>query len=207
MCCSIASSGVSPSSVTTTRAPRPAPVSLMRAGYHRPRPPAAVRGDPARCYARSPMTLLGWLVAHHVVVDRSSASSRRGFSARRAGPAAADRERVRLAARHPVRPVPRHPPLRRLRRAQVPAPRAVEVAAPAEARAGRRGVAGAPRDDRGPSPGSTTASRAYEAFLREIRGAKRSIRIVTFVVGNDATGRALLEALAERPRRGSRSGS
>jgi len=39
---------------------------------------------------------------------------------------------------------------------------------------------------------------AYEVFLREIRGAKRSIRIVTFVVGNDATGRSLVEALIER---------
>jgi len=43
---------------------------------------------------------------------------------------------------------------------------------------------------------------AYEAFLREIRGAKASIRIVTFVVGNDVTGRTLLEALVERARAG-----
>ena len=43
---------------------------------------------------------------------------------------------------------------------------------------------------------------AYEAFLREIRGATRSIRIVTFVVASDATGRAILEALAERARAG-----
>jgi cardiolipin synthase len=40
--------------------------------------------------------------------------------------------------------------------------------------------------------------KAYEAFLREIRGAKRSIRIVTFVIGDDPTGRALLEAMTER---------
>jgi cardiolipin synthase len=39
---------------------------------------------------------------------------------------------------------------------------------------------------------------AYEAFLREIRGAKKSIRIVTFVVGDDPTGRSLMDALAER---------
>jgi cardiolipin synthase len=39
---------------------------------------------------------------------------------------------------------------------------------------------------------------AFETFLREIRAAKRSVRIVTFVVGDDVTGRALLEALVER---------
>jgi cardiolipin synthase len=44
--------------------------------------------------------------------------------------------------------------------------------------------------------------RAYEALLGEILRAKRSIRIVTFVVGNDATGIAILEALASRARDG-----
>ena len=39
---------------------------------------------------------------------------------------------------------------------------------------------------------------AYETFLREIRGAERSIHIVTFVVADDPTGCTLLEALAER---------
>jgi cardiolipin synthase len=39
---------------------------------------------------------------------------------------------------------------------------------------------------------------AYETFLREIRGAKRSIRLVTFVVADDTTGRTLVEALIER---------
>jgi cardiolipin synthase len=43
---------------------------------------------------------------------------------------------------------------------------------------------------------------AYEAFLREILAAKRSIRIVTFVVGDDATGCSLLEALAKRAAEG-----
>ena len=43
---------------------------------------------------------------------------------------------------------------------------------------------------------------AYETFLREIQGAKSSIRIVTFVVGNDVTGRALVEALIERAKAG-----
>jgi cardiolipin synthase len=40
--------------------------------------------------------------------------------------------------------------------------------------------------------------KAYEAFLREIRSARRSIRIVTFVIGDDPTGRSLLEAMTER---------
>jgi cardiolipin synthase len=39
---------------------------------------------------------------------------------------------------------------------------------------------------------------AYETFLREIQQATRSIRIVTFVVGDDTTGRALVRALIER---------
>jgi cardiolipin synthase len=43
---------------------------------------------------------------------------------------------------------------------------------------------------------------AYEAFLREILAAKRTIRIVTFVVGDDATGCSLLEALAKRAAEG-----
>jgi cardiolipin synthase len=43
---------------------------------------------------------------------------------------------------------------------------------------------------------------AYEAFHREIVGAKRTIRIVTFVVGDDATGCSLLEALAKRAEEG-----
>ncbi len=44
--------------------------------------------------------------------------------------------------------------------------------------------------------------RAYETFLNEILHAKRSIRIVTFVIGNDETGRSLLEALARRAQEG-----
>jgi cardiolipin synthase A/B len=40
--------------------------------------------------------------------------------------------------------------------------------------------------------------RAYETFLAEILRAKKSIRVVTFVVGDDPTGRSLLEALAKR---------
>jgi cardiolipin synthase len=43
---------------------------------------------------------------------------------------------------------------------------------------------------------------AYERFLQEILSAKRSIRIVTFVVGNDETGRGLLEALTKRAKDG-----
>jgi cardiolipin synthase len=43
---------------------------------------------------------------------------------------------------------------------------------------------------------------AYECFLAEIRGARRSIRIVTFVLTNDDAGRPLVEALIERARQG-----
>ncbi|HET7545197.1 MAG TPA: phospholipase D-like domain-containing protein [Polyangiaceae bacterium] len=43
---------------------------------------------------------------------------------------------------------------------------------------------------------------AYDGFLAEIRGARRSIRIVTFVLANDEVGRPLVEALIERARQG-----
>jgi cardiolipin synthase len=43
---------------------------------------------------------------------------------------------------------------------------------------------------------------AYETLRREILRAKKSVRIVTFVLGNDETGRSLIEALAERARTG-----
>ncbi len=43
---------------------------------------------------------------------------------------------------------------------------------------------------------------AFETFLREIRGAERTIRIVTFVLSNDDAGRPLVEALIERARAG-----
>jgi len=43
---------------------------------------------------------------------------------------------------------------------------------------------------------------AYEAFLREIRGATRAIRIEMYLIGNDQVGVSLLEALAERASNG-----
>lgn len=43
---------------------------------------------------------------------------------------------------------------------------------------------------------------AFDAFLQGIRTAQRSIRIVTFVLGDDEAGRALLEAMIERARAG-----
>ncbi len=43
---------------------------------------------------------------------------------------------------------------------------------------------------------------AYEAFLSEIRGAQRTIRIVIFVIADDETGRTLVAALTERARAG-----
>jgi len=44
--------------------------------------------------------------------------------------------------------------------------------------------------------------RAYEEFLRQIQTAQRSIRIVTFLVGNDETGCSLMDALIVRARAG-----
>ncbi len=43
---------------------------------------------------------------------------------------------------------------------------------------------------------------AYECFLAEIRGAQRSIRIVTFVLSDDDAGQPLVRALIERARQG-----
>jgi len=45
-------------------------------------------------------------------------------------------------------------------------------------------------------------TRAYDSFLREIEGAKESIRIVTFVVRDDTTGCPMMEALARRAEAG-----
>lgn len=43
---------------------------------------------------------------------------------------------------------------------------------------------------------------AYQAFLRGIEQAQTSIRIVTFVLGNDEAGRSLIEAMVRRARAG-----
>jgi len=43
---------------------------------------------------------------------------------------------------------------------------------------------------------------AFEGFLSEIRGAQRTIRIVTFVLADDDAGRPLVEALIERAKQG-----
>jgi len=43
---------------------------------------------------------------------------------------------------------------------------------------------------------------AFDVFLAEIRGAQRSIRIVTFVLADDDAGRPLVEALIERAKQG-----
>lgn len=44
--------------------------------------------------------------------------------------------------------------------------------------------------------------RAFNTFLREIENARDSIRIETFVLGNDGVGRALLQALIDKARAG-----
>ncbi|MEI9948011.1 MAG: phospholipase D-like domain-containing protein [Pseudomonadota bacterium] len=43
---------------------------------------------------------------------------------------------------------------------------------------------------------------AFDCFLAQIRGAQRSIRIVTFVLADDDAGRPLVQALIERARQG-----
>ena len=43
---------------------------------------------------------------------------------------------------------------------------------------------------------------AFECFLSQIRSARRSIRIVTFVLADDTTGRPIVRALLERAREG-----
>lgn len=44
--------------------------------------------------------------------------------------------------------------------------------------------------------------RAYAALLAQIRGARRSIHLTMFLLGDDAVARSLVEALAERARAG-----
>jgi cardiolipin synthase len=67
------------------------------------------------------------------------------------------------------------------------------------------GLLGDPRVSAGTSDGVEWLDEgtvAYEAFLQGIESAKTSIRLVTFVVGNDTTGVPLLEALAKRAEEG-----
>ncbi len=48
----------------------------------------------------------------------------------------------------------------------------------------------------------TTGEAAYERLLGLIRGAERSIDLTMFILGNDTTGNAFVEALAERAAHG-----
>ncbi len=47
-----------------------------------------------------------------------------------------------------------------------------------------------------------SGQEAFAEFLSCIHGAQRSIRILTFVIGDDVSGRALVQALTERARAG-----
>ncbi|MCA9626827.1 MAG: hypothetical protein KC766_04155 [Myxococcales bacterium] len=59
-------------------------------------------------------------------------------------------------------------------------------------------------DESGPSPvvWLDSGEAAYAEFSRQIRRAQHSIRILTFVIGDDISGRALVQALTERARAG-----
>jgi cardiolipin synthase A/B len=68
---------------------------------------------------------------------------------------------------------------------------------------------GAARESDGTAPTSLQTVQwlddgvvAYECFSTQIRGAKRSIRIVTFVLADDDAGRSLVQALIERAQQG-----
>jgi len=47
-----------------------------------------------------------------------------------------------------------------------------------------------------------TGEDSYAEFVRQIRSAKRSIHITTFILGRDETGRALIQELARRAKEG-----
>ena len=47
-----------------------------------------------------------------------------------------------------------------------------------------------------------TGEAAFARLIALIEGAQRSIDLTVFILGNDATGRAVIDALAERARRG-----
>ncbi len=72
-----------------------------------------------------------------------------------------------------------------------------------------------PRKAKGPTQGSlpppragnalellTTGEAAYARLMERIRGAERSIDLTMFILGSDATGQAVVDALAERASRG-----
>jgi cardiolipin synthase len=48
----------------------------------------------------------------------------------------------------------------------------------------------------------STGESAFASLMALIRGAQRSIDLTMFILGDDATGRAVIEALAERAKRG-----
>jgi cardiolipin synthase A/B len=148
------------------------------------------------------MAFLGWLVAHHVVSVMVAVVTA-GFSAAVLGqrrPTGSAYAWLLVLLFVPYLGIPLYVVFggrKFRRRAGSKSPLPVEVTG--------ADAPGAPAGA-GPTPETTADSvtwlddgiAAYEAFLREIRGATRSIRIVTFVVGNDVTGRSLIEALAER---------
>jgi cardiolipin synthase len=60
-----------------------------------------------------------------------------------------------------------------------------------------------------PRPGNafellTTGEAAYARVMGLVRGAERSIDVTMFILGDDETGRAVVEAIAERARKGVR---
>jgi cardiolipin synthase len=66
---------------------------------------------------------------------------------------------------------------------------------------------GAAREPTPPRAGNTfelleTGEAAYARLMDEIRGAKRSIDLTMFILGSDATGNAVVDALAERASKG-----
>lgn len=48
----------------------------------------------------------------------------------------------------------------------------------------------------------TTGEQAYAEFERQIRGARQTIHLTTFILGRDDTGRRIVELLAQRARAG-----
>ncbi len=144
------------------------------------------------------MALLGWLVAHHVVTVLVAVLTA-GLSAAVLGqrrPTGSAYAWLLVLLFVPYLGIPLYVvfggrKFRRRARSKSPLPEGVVGVASAHAH-------------RIPETTARTVAwlddgvAAYETFLREIRGAERSIHIVTFVVADDPTGCTLLEALAER---------
>ncbi len=149
------------------------------------------------------MSFLGWLVAHHIASVMVAVVTA-GFSAAVLGqrrPTGSAYAWLLVILFVPYLGIPLYVVFggrKFRRRANSKSPLPAEVTGTRDAGAVRGAFGATPETRADTVTWLDDDVGAYDTFAREIRVATRSIRIITFVVGDDATGRTLLEALIER---------